>query len=140
MKTEHDEPVTIRDYFLALRAADEKLHAERDRRYSEVNVEREKALKIKEEADRNALVLAREIQAYRDAQHNDLLRQWQNDRSKFVSVDKFDAALEPLGRDLQARGTRGTTLSAGWAYVIAAIGAFVAVVSAGVAIWTVLTR
>jgi len=50
------------------------------------------------------------------------------------------ARLEPLGRDLQARGTRGTTLSAGWAYVMAAIGAFVAVVSAGVAIWTVLTR
>lgn len=76
--------------------AHKALESERDRRYSEVNVEREKALKIKEEADRNALVLAREIQAYRDAQHNDLLRKWQEDRGKFVATDIFDAKLNPL--------------------------------------------
>jgi len=46
-----DDPVTIRDYFLALRAADKELreadrqfHVERDRRYTELAEEREKRL------------------------------------------------------------------------------------------------
>ena len=45
------ESVPLREHLATLRAADQALQAERDRRYAEVNVEREKALKIKEEAD-----------------------------------------------------------------------------------------
>jgi len=44
----------------------QEVAAERDRRYAEVNVEKEKALKIKETADLAALTLAREIQSYKD--------------------------------------------------------------------------
>jgi hypothetical protein len=61
----------------ALREADEKFEAERDRRLTEVKnesdrrltevaTEREKALKIKEEADKEALRLDREIRQFKD--------------------------------------------------------------------------
>ena len=67
----------------ALRDADNKYHDERndhlkdlvdanDRRYAEVNVEKEKALKIKETADAEALKLAREAQSYKDQQTDKL--------------------------------------------------------------------
>jgi hypothetical protein len=46
---------------------------ERDRRYSEVAVEKEKALKIKEVADRDAKDLERSAQIYRE-QQNDAMR------------------------------------------------------------------
>jgi hypothetical protein len=60
-----------------LRISDEKFESERDRRITEVKLEsdrrltevaaeREKALKIKEEADRDALVLDREIRQFKD--------------------------------------------------------------------------
>jgi hypothetical protein len=49
-----------------------ELDNERDRRYAEVNVEREKALKIKETADSEALKLARDIQTYKDEKSNQL--------------------------------------------------------------------
>jgi hypothetical protein len=58
----------------AMRAANKAFHDERDRRYAEVNVEREKALKIKETADLAALSLARESQVYKD-QQADVMRE-----------------------------------------------------------------
>ena len=39
---------TLQFHLDAIRGADQKFDAERDRRYSEVNIEREKALKINE--------------------------------------------------------------------------------------------
>lgn len=57
-----------------MREMDGKLNEERDRRYSEVNVEKEKALKIKETADLTALELARESQVYKD-ERNDSTRE-----------------------------------------------------------------
>jgi len=57
----------------ALRAADCRFNDERDRRYTEVNIEKEKALKIKETADLAALSLARESQVYKE-QQNDVIR------------------------------------------------------------------
>ena len=57
----------------ALRHADKELAEERDRRYTEIGIEREKALKIKETADLAALSLARESQTYKE-QQNDALR------------------------------------------------------------------
>jgi len=57
----------------ALREADTRFDDERDRRYSEVNIEKEKALKIKETADLAALQLARESQSLKELQ-NDALR------------------------------------------------------------------
>lgn len=69
----------------ALRAADAKFHAERDRRYSEVNIEKEKALKIKETADLAALGLAREIQTYKDEKANQLREQINSERGSYLN-------------------------------------------------------
>lgn len=55
-----------------VRQLEKDLNTERDRRYSEVNIEKEKALKIKETADRDALGLAREAQTYKDQQADKL--------------------------------------------------------------------
>ena len=64
---------TYAAYNEVIRAGEKELAEERDRRYAEVNVEKEKALKIKETADRDALDLARERQREKDAQ-SDALR------------------------------------------------------------------
>jgi len=61
-------------YAEALRTADEKFQEERDRRYTEVSIEKEKALKIKEIADLAALELARDSQKYKD-ERSDALRE-----------------------------------------------------------------
>ena len=58
--------VSLQDYL-------EALGTERDRRYAEVAAARAEALKIKEEADKVALELARQIQTYKDQQHNGVL-------------------------------------------------------------------
>ena len=59
----------------ALRVADRRFFDERDRRYTEVNIEREKALKIKETADRDAMALAREAQTYKEQKLTSILSQ-----------------------------------------------------------------
>jgi Zn-dependent M32 family carboxypeptidase len=64
---------TLKEYSDAQRRAEERFADERDRRYTEVNIEKEKALKIKETADLAALSLARESQTYKE-QQNDALR------------------------------------------------------------------
>ena len=64
---------TLHAHYAALREADLRFSDERDRRYSEGNTLREKALTIKETADLAALSLARESQTYKE-QQNDALR------------------------------------------------------------------
>lgn len=89
MTTKNDDTVSLKEYFEVLIAAN-------DQRYTEVNIEKEKALKIKEEADKIALSLAREIQTYKDEAHNGLLKQWQSERGTYVTADKFEGAIKPL--------------------------------------------
>jgi hypothetical protein len=88
--------VPLREHLAAIRAADAELAAERDRRYLEVSAEREKALKIKETADLAALQLAREIQTYKDQQHNGLLQQIDRERAKYPTKDDLLAAIEKV--------------------------------------------
>jgi Zn-dependent M32 family carboxypeptidase len=64
---------TLKEHMDAQSAAQARFEDERDRRYTEVNIEKEKALKIKETADLAALSLARESQTYKE-QQNDALR------------------------------------------------------------------
>jgi uncharacterized protein (DUF1800 family) len=90
------ERVTLREHLKALRAADKALARERDRRYAEVNVEKEKALKIKETADLAALQLAREIQTYKDQQHNGLLQQIDRERARYPTKDDLSAAVDKM--------------------------------------------
>jgi hypothetical protein len=111
--THHDLPpitgsgehatVSYLDYLLAIRAGDAALQAERDRRYAEVDVEREKALKIKEVADLAALQLAREIQTYKDEKANELREQISSERGLYASKadlstlrEYFDALHRPV--------------------------------------------
>ena len=97
------EAISLRQHLEALRAADALLAAERDRRYSEVGAEREKALKIKESADEKALDLASQIQTYKDQQHNGLLQQLTEERGRYATqgdlksvVEKLETAIKPL--------------------------------------------
>lgn len=69
---------------------------ERDRRYTEVGIEREKALKIKEEADRAALGLAREIQTYKDEKANELREQISSERGLYVSQSELKSAIAEI--------------------------------------------
>jgi Protein of unknown function (DUF2913) len=73
-----------------------RLAEERDRRYAEVNVEKEKALKIKETADLAALQLARADQTYKDEQANKLREQINSERNVYVTQDQLAAAVREM--------------------------------------------
>lgn len=77
---------TFKEHFDALREADQR------------------ALRIKEEADKVALGLARDIQIYKDEKANELREQINRERNLYVTNDKFDAAIKPFS-DLANRGT-----------------------------------
>jgi len=70
--------VSDRDHSEAMRISDvahnEAMRSADDRRYAEVNVEKEKALLIKTTADDEAMRLARESQVYKD-QQSDAMRE-----------------------------------------------------------------
>jgi hypothetical protein len=74
--------VTLRDHLEILRAADQRLAEERERRYTAVDLEREKTQEIKNLADQRALDLARDIQHYRDEQANRLGEQIASERGQ----------------------------------------------------------
>lgn len=95
--------VSLREHLAAIRRGDWLLAEERDRRYAEVSIEREKALKIKEEADRAALALDREIRAYKDEKANefrgsldDLGRNMATRRELISEVEKLQATIKPI--------------------------------------------
>jgi hypothetical protein len=90
------ETVPLREHLAALRAADAELSAERDRRYAEVSVEKEKALRIKDTADRDALALARQAQTYRDEQANKLREQINSERGLYATKDDLANAVREM--------------------------------------------
>jgi hypothetical protein len=100
------------DHLMALRAADDRFYAERDRRYTEVAQEREKALKIKERSNEIALGLARDIQTYKDERDNRLREQITSERGEYVThvemralEDKLVALISPLANsNVERRG------------------------------------
>lgn len=103
--------VPLREHLEALRAAD-------DRRYAEVALEREKALRIKEKADDTALRLAREAQLYRDEQANNLRAQIEGERGNYATKadvlalsDKFDAAQKPVIEFMASQIARSGTIT-----------------------------
>ena len=101
----------------AIRRAQESFMEERDRRYTEVGVEREKALKIKETADLAALGLAREIQTYKDEKANELREQINSERGLYATKDdlvaavsKLEVTIKPFGEyTIAQQGGRQTT-------------------------------
>jgi hypothetical protein len=102
-------------HWAALRASD-------DRRYAEVNVEKEKALKIKETADLAALQLAREIQTYKDEKANELRSQIESERGSYATKEDLAAAIRELA------ATRGAAIDKTTTYVIAIAAIVVAIV------------
>ena len=103
MAADDREAVPLQEHLAAVRENDLRFEAERDRRYTEVNLEREKALKIKETADLAALELAREIQTYKDEKANELRSQIERERGSYVTQEQLTAmarehaaALKPL--------------------------------------------
>ena len=123
----------------AMRVADEKYNTERDRRYTEVNVEKEKALKIKETADLAALSLARESQVYKD-QQADIMREkniaasgvYATNTDLQLMVDKIEKSLKPLFEFVSAQqgATKGSELTFGKAMaLIAAFGTIAGVIA-----------
>jgi hypothetical protein len=108
----------------------DKLQEEIDRRYAEVNVEREKALKIKETADRDALGLAREIQTYKDEKANELRSQIERERGSYTTqsdlrgaIEKVEATIKPIADYVASAQGRGNGLNAGWGYLLGFLGA-----------------
>lgn len=119
------DTVTLRDHLAALREADLRLDSERDRRYSEVNVEREKALKIKEQADRDALELDRQIRSYKDEKANELREQLASERGDYASKQDLAAAISRVESILtpvlayvaqQQGGSKGMRDMYGWIF------------------------
>jgi hypothetical protein len=127
--------VPLPDHLEAIRALEYKLGEERDRRYAEVNIEKEKALKIKETADLAALQLAREIQTYKDEKANELRSQIERERGDYPTrselasaVEKFEAQLKPLLAYVTTQQGRSSGLNAGWALLV---GASTVIIAAG---------
>jgi ElaB/YqjD/DUF883 family membrane-anchored ribosome-binding protein len=136
---------TLGTHFGALREADLKFEVERDRRYAEVALEREKALKIKEEADKAALALAREIQTYKDEKANELREQINSERGLYASkddvraaVDKVEATVRPLAEYVTAERGRGVGISASWGLVTGIISILVSLLLIGGAVVSVV--
>jgi len=122
----------------AMRLADIRFQDERDRRYAEVNVEKEKALKIKETADLAALSLARESQVYKD-QQADVMREknlaasgvYATNADLASVVDKFEKSIKPLIEYVNSQQgvEKGVALTTGKLFaIIGAVGVIVGVI------------
>ena len=134
---------TLHSHLTAMRAADQALQDERDRRYAEVKAAEEKALKVKEKADEVALGLQRDNQVYKDEKANELREQISSERGRYVTreelasaVREIQALIKPLteyttsdaGRNMGAAGIR-TDQRLNMSTVIAAVATLVAVLS-----------
>jgi hypothetical protein len=95
------ETVPLQEYLAAVHEIELRCAAERDRRYTEVNLEREKALKIKEKADLAALTLAREIQTYKDEKANELRSQIERERGSYVTQEQLAATVREYMAELK---------------------------------------
>jgi len=97
----------------ALRAAELRFGEERDRRYTERDILRERALQIKETADLAALGLAREIQTYKDEKANELRTQIERERGSYATkgdlmaaTEKIEETIKPLAQFVAAQHGR----------------------------------
>lgn len=118
---------TLAVHHAALRECDIMFQHERDRRYHEVSVEKEKALRIKETADLAALKLAREIQTYKDAKANELREQLGKERLEYASkgdlkaaTEKIEETLKPIIEFVASQRGRGQGTDNVWKYIFAA--------------------
>jgi hypothetical protein len=85
-----------REEYNALSECERRVQAERDRRYTEVAIEREKALQIKQVADEKALTLQAENQTYKEERANNLRDQITSDRGDFATKEDLIAAVREM--------------------------------------------
>ncbi len=112
----------------------QRFEDERDRRLSEVAVEREKALKIKEEADQRALELARQINDLHLEALNGEQARLAADRERFVNREAYDQQQKDFASWRDAvnaslalgAGTR-QGLGQFWAVLVAILGVALAI-------------
>jgi hypothetical protein len=111
--------VPLKMYLEAIRQCDNDFDEERDRRYREVAIEKEKAVVIKEKADAEALYLAREIQKYKDEKANELREQIGSERNTYVTKDE----MKPLANWVFSQQGRsiGVSSMAGWIFAAATL-------------------
>lgn len=128
---------TYAAYNEALRRAEERFEEERDRRYAEIGIEREKALAIQKEADLSALQLAREIQTYKDEKANELRSQIERERGNYASrtdlqaaVGKLEEALKPIQEFVSVARGQNTGTDNVWKYIFATVAAVGAIIGA----------
>jgi len=128
--------ITLRFHLAEMQRLRDELATERDRRYAEVSVEREKALKIKEVADLAALQLAREIQTYKDEKANELREQIASERGHYASKDdlnnvseKLEATIKPLATWQAANQGGSSRVSQLISFAITAAAVVVAIVA-----------
>lgn len=131
--------ITLRKHLIALESERQKFEKERDRRYAEVNIEKEKALKIKETADLAALQLARDIQIYKDEKANELREQISSERGNYAAKediatlrDYLDALNKPVIEFMaayQGRYTEGRDSKLNLSYVFGGIVCLIVVLT-----------
>jgi hypothetical protein len=127
-----------------LRVADHRFQEERDRRYAEVGIEREKALAIKEKADEAARILVAENQKYRDEKGNELREQINRERLLYATKDdlafltqRIEEGLKPLTEYVNAqRGTRAITAG----MLLSTVGGIATILTIVAVTITILTR
>ena len=114
--------ISLKEHFYLLVQAN-------DRRYGEVNSEREKALKIKEEADKIALSLAAEIQNYKNEKANELREQLSSERNLYatkqdiaVANEKVFLVVQPLVNYVNSQQGKSNGLNQGWVLIIGGVG------------------
>ena len=110
-----------------------RFEQERDRRYTEVGQEREKALAIKETADLAALELAREIQTYKDEKANQLREQINSERGLYLTKTEAKPLFEFVS---SSTGRAGGVLDSR-ALLFSVIGVVIGAILAGVATGTI---
>jgi vacuolar-type H+-ATPase subunit H len=130
---------TIETYAIyneALREADRRLQEERDRRYAEVKNAEEKALRVKEDADKTALGLQRENQQYKDEKANQLREQISSERGLYATkadvvaaVEKVQASIAPLISFVAGQQGRSTGQTTMWGWIIAGISVGILVIN-----------
>lgn len=142
--------VSLREHWGALRDADLRFDAERDRRLTEVAIEREKALKIKETADLAALGLAREIQTYKDEKANELREQIGSERGRYLTrdeyltahvalIDKVESGFKPLNEYMTAQQGRTAGIGVSTGVLIACLSSLGVIVGIVVVLANLLT-
>lgn len=129
------------------RAADLRFADERDRRYTEVAAARAEALKIKDEADRKALDLAREYQTYKDERDNRLREQIASERGLYAThnelngaVEKIEATLAPIAAYVASQQGRSGGFQQGWLILLGSVSLVSTLIAIGLGVLALLGR